>query len=144
MRTRSRLAGGDISRAEPEARCRPALRPLLPILTSLALFACNLFTPGPAKTVEIFLYAVEKGNLGDARKLCSGAGQGILRPVIDLWLTARMEKFQHAGGIRSIETRERVQGETATVSASLKYKNGNSERIDFRLAMEDGRWRIGL
>ena len=87
---------------------------------------------------------MDKGNLGEARKLCSGAGQGILRPVLDLWLTARMEKFQQQGGIRSIETMERVVGETATVTAALKFKNGDSGRIELRLAKEDGKWRIGL
>jgi len=114
------------------------------MLVPLAMLACNLFSPGPAKTVETFLYAVDKGSLGEARKLCSAGAQGILRPVVDLWLTARMEKFQHAGGIRSIETTEQVLGETATVHASVKFKNGNGERIEMRLAKEDGRWRIGL
>src|SRR5262249_28942805 len=92
LRTRSRFAPiarsarRGMPQAEPSGRGGKALRPLLLMLVPLALLACNPWSPGPAKTVETFLYAVDKGNLGEARKLCSGGAQGILRPVLDLWL----------------------------------------------------------
>ena len=60
---------------------------------------------------------------------------------MDLSLS-RIETIRQRGWIKSIETTERVVGETAAVQAAIKYGNGQSEQAQMKLLKENGVWRI--
>lgn len=115
---------------------------LVLICLLLMFVACNVFSPGPSKTVQNFLYAIEKGNIDEARKLCSSGLQTMLGPKLNMVLTAQSEQMRQQGGIKSIDVKEQVVGQMASVQVVIKYGNGQSERSAMNLLKENGVWRI--
>ena len=120
----------------------PRSSPISIGVVATLMLACNLMSPGPSKTFESFLYAVENGRIEEARTLCSGGLQAMLGPKLGIVLTAQGERMRQQGGIKSIETKEEIVGETATVRATITFKNGQSERTNMKLLKENGVWRI--
>jgi hypothetical protein len=110
---------------------------------SCASVACQ-FLRGPRATVERFYAALDHGDLSAAIDCLSPrVVQQLGIEKLRAGLQSSAMKLKQKGGIKKLVIeREDVVGEIAEVKASITTGNGESDSDTFKLAKENGVWRI--
>ncbi len=112
----------------------------------LSVTACSS-SESPSDVVKKFWGYVEKGETGaayehltsNARMFIEGFGGG------RGGLSDQTKKIQEQGGIKSMEVKsEEITGDTAVVKLMLSYGNGETDEELFKLAKEEGEWKIDI
>lgn len=104
---------------------------------------CGLFET-PAGVAKRFMASVEDGEIDDALdclspRFVTGASRDKLRQV----LSEQALELKRKGGIKSMKiTKEDVVGTVGDIVMTITYGDGSSSTENFKLAKEDGRWKI--
>jgi hypothetical protein len=108
------------------------------------LAACSMLSSGPSRTVKEFYNHVDAGELDAAMKnLSKTAANGMGSEKMKAMLEVQTRAMKAKGGVSSIDVqKEDVTGETAEVTGTLKFKNGDNEAFHTKLIKEDGVWKI--
>jgi hypothetical protein len=97
----------------------------------------------PSQTWKAYISAVEQNRLDDAVKMISSTdrkmmGDGLLKSGL-----AEFGRSVRVKGIASFSTYdETVQGDHATVSATLVYKNGSQDKDTQKFVKEPDGWKL--
>lgn len=102
---------------------------------------------GPEATVKQFARAIEKGETEKAMDLMSAKElEGMdsdEKTKVRALLGAMTGEIEKKGGIKSIEIDDvKMEDDTAEVTATTTYGNGESETGTTKLVKEDGKWKI--
>ena len=108
-------------------------------------FSCSYFSAKPSGTVKKFYRHVEAGELDAAMALLSHTSAvAMLGPAkVKAGLAEQTRAIKNKKGISSIDIQdEQINGETASVSGTVKFGDGTSESFSTVLMKEDGTWKI--
>lgn len=112
----------------------------------LAVTGCGVFDSGPADTLKAFLKEVETGKLTEAADRLTGPRVQMMgKDKIKAGLARQSEEIKRTGGIKSIEIKsEEINGEAATVEASVTFGDGStdSDKIRFIKGEKGKGWLI--
>lgn len=98
---------------------------------------------GPGDRVKEFTYAMEKGDTEKVKEVAPGIATIIPADKLDGMIKEAAADAAKKGGVESITIdEEKIEGDTATVKATLKWGNGETETDDFKLSKVDGDWII--
>lgn len=102
--------------------------------------------PSPSTTIHNFARSVEKGNYKEARSYLSSSIKGMMgEEKLNAALAKNRENILECGGIKSIETDIKGEGEYRRGTYTTTYKgNCSSSNHEVKLIKEEGRWKIGL
>ncbi|HEY7913571.1 MAG TPA: DUF4878 domain-containing protein, partial [Blastocatellia bacterium] len=101
----------------------------------------------PSDTVQEFTRAAEAGDADGMLRVTSSKAPGMDRMRLGLRLGAAdiAKQFQEKGGIDGVDVLdEQITGDTAKVTATTRYGNGQSATEIIDLVLEDGSWKIVL
>lgn len=118
----------------------------LVVLLVIGGLAALLLSGGssPAKTASDFFWALEQGNVEEAKGMMSGQ----LRAVLDdrkltMVLAQNRAVAEQRGGLQDIEVvQETINNETALVRLKLVYGDGHTDIQNTKLILEDNDWKI--
>ncbi|NJO40408.1 MAG: DUF4878 domain-containing protein [Cyanobacteria bacterium CRU_2_1] len=106
---------------------------------SLLLNGC--FGSGPSKTVRQFFTALEEGDSKKINDLLSSSAQ--FGGVSSAILSKASAAIKASGGIQEVKINdESVTGDSARVTYTIKFKNGQQEDGTAQLVKEDREWKI--
>lgn len=99
---------------------------------------------GPGATAKDFFWALEQGDLQEARGMMSAQLRGLLSDdKLNMALAQNQAQAQQRSGLQDIEVvQETVNGDRAVVQVKLVYGNGFSDVQSVRLVQEEGDWKI--
>lgn len=100
--------------------------------------------PSPGGTVRSFFVDLEKGEINEATDALSNSSvDGYMGSKIKMALSEVPASFDERGGIKNIEILdENVNGDLATVSYRINFKDDTSEEGVMDLVKEDDGWKI--
>ncbi len=101
----------------------------------------------PSETVQEFTRAAELGDADGMLKVTSSKAPGMDRMRLGLRIGASdiAKQFASKGGIDGVDVLdEQITGDTAKVTATTRYGNGQSATEVIDLVLEDGSWKIVL
>ncbi|MBX2853059.1 MAG: DUF4878 domain-containing protein [Phycisphaeraceae bacterium] len=99
----------------------------------------------PGETVEAFAYAMQAGDTDKLKALCPDFEANLSADEIQALAATLASNARANGGIASITIdKEDVDGDTATVTATLTNGNGLSGTETFDLNKTDGKWLIDM
>ena len=99
---------------------------------------------GPAGTAKDFFWALEQGNVEEARGLMSSQLRTLLNDQkLGMALAQNRAQAQQREGLQDIEVvQETVNGDRAVVQLKLTYGNGLTDVQNVQLVQEEGAWKI--
>ena len=99
----------------------------------------------PGETVEAFAYAMLAGDADKLKALCPDFEANLSAEEIQALAATLASNARANGGIASITIdQETIDGDTATVTATLTNGNGQSGTETFDLNKTDGTWLIDM
>ena len=117
---------------------------LLLVLCSFSLVGCG-GSDGPGDRVEALAYAMEAGDTETVVDIAPGMLALMGKEKLDGNIKEGAAKIKGEGGIKSVTIdKEEIDGETATVTATVVKGNGDKETEDFNLSKVDGKWIVTL
>jgi hypothetical protein len=101
---------------------------------------------GPTKAVETYLAAIKAGKYEKAIDCFDGENFGG-KEQMKMFVGKMEQAMNEQGGLKSYEIvagSERISddGNTAYVTATMVYGNGNTDETEFKLKNIDGNWMI--
>jgi len=125
------------------------------LLTTTALLALALIGVGqsviaedqatPGDTVKALAKALEQGDAEKLKQLIPEINELLGDEKIQQMADQAAEDLKEEGGLKSVTINsEKIQGDTATVNATLEKGNGDKDTDDFELKKTDGKWVIKL
>lgn len=117
---------------------------LLVVVGSLGLVGCG-GGAGPGDTVKELAHAMEKGDVETVKKIAP-AMQAILgSDKLGQMVAEAAKGMKEEGGIKAITIdEETIDGDSATVKATIEKGNGEKDTEDFKLEKVNGQWVITL
>jgi hypothetical protein len=99
---------------------------------------------GPGGTAQDFFWALEQGNVEEARGLMGSQLRALLSDdKLDMVLARNRAELQQRDGLKDIEiVQETINGERAVVQLKLVYGNGVTDTQNVNLVQEEGAWKI--
>lgn len=114
---------------------------LLAMLT-LGLVGCGA---GPGDRVKEFTYAMEEGDTETVKEICPGMAALLPGEKLDGMVKEASIDAKAKGGIESITIdEETINGDSATVKATVTWGNGDSETDEVKMAKVDGEWIMSM
>ncbi len=145
----------------PAAAARPAAGPVksgkgfpvmlvvggLVALLVIGGLVALLFSSGggsPAKTATNFFWALEQGNVEEAKGMMSSQLRAVLNDQkLTMVLAQNRAMAEQRGGLKDIEVvQETVNEQSALVRLKLIYGDGYTDVQNTKLILEDNEWKI--
>ncbi len=106
-----------------------------------------LFSSGsssPARTASDFFWALEQGNVEEAKGLMSSQLRAVLNDQkLTMVLAQNRAMAEQRGGLKDIEVvQETITEQTALVRLKLVYADGYTDGQNVKLILEDNDWKI--
>ena len=113
-------------------------------LLTFCLAGCGLLNSGPAGVVKGFFAAVDHNDLDRAVKMfASPVRQMIGDGKLKAGLEAASKDMQIKGGMAGVTVdEEKIDGDHATVSVTIRYKNGSTSTEKSKLVKEKDGWKL--
>lgn len=116
---------------------------LLLILALFALGSCSKKASTPGDTVKEMMKRMEAGDISVSKLLAKDLAAMLGEEKLSQAVEEEAAKIKEKGGITSIVIDEElIDGETAKVKYTLTFGNGDTEKEDAELVMEDGSWKV--
>lgn len=125
------------------------------LLLSLVAFACTQNQGTPEKTAENFTVALFKGNtdelftllyLDDEVKQQDNV-EKVMKGKIDMLVQESKKSADNKGGLKAVITEPAIYNKDktkATVVVIATFKNGEINKQNLDLALDDGKWLVFL
>jgi len=119
------------------------------VLISLMVFSTSCSSPSsPGDTVKAFSYAMEQGNVDEVISILASNEKDLTkedREKLSALVASAKENIEENGGIKSIEILEETTNEDG-INAKVKYEttygDGKTEKVETKLIMLDGSWKV--
>ncbi|WP_298015891.1 DUF4878 domain-containing protein [uncultured Parasphingopyxis sp.] len=118
-----------------------------PVLFAVAAACSGGGGGGPGDVVEDFNMALAEGDVDAAIEHIQPSQRDAVRPKLEMVAPMAASQLEAQGGIDSIEvTNEEISedGNTATVSYTVTFGNGETSEDQDTLTMVDGTWYVGM
>ena len=113
----------------------------LVLTCSFALVGCGGGGGTPGDAVKDLTYAMEAGDAEKVKELVPELSENLGDDKIETLVKQAAKEAEANGGVKSITTdKEEIDGDKATVTATMVDGNGNSETDEFELVKKDGKW----
>lgn len=113
----------------------------LVLTCSFALVGCGGGGNTPGDAVKDLTYAMEAGDAEKVKELVPELSENLGDDKIETLVKQSAKEAEANGGVKSITIdKEEIDGDKATVTATMVDGNGNSETDEFELVKKDGKW----
>jgi hypothetical protein len=119
------------------------------ILASLFVIGCVPSQKSPGDVVKAYYSTANEGEFSEWEKTISEATRSALKKHLGQLsggIKGTCGRISRNGSITRVEiTKEEIQGENATVTANISFKDGSTKSNDkINLIKEKGSWKIAM